>query len=124
MIRHSDFGFRISASRRWDARRLLLTIVICAVAVAAAALLAIAVGSNGAGWPSASIRRFREESVINAALIGAALAGAGVAYQAILRNPLADPYLLGVSSGASLMAYLWQLPLFAAIDTPSAMPRC
>jgi iron complex transport system permease protein len=115
LIRHSDFGFRISPSRRWDARRLLLTILLCAAAVALAALLAISVGSNGAGWPAAAIRRFRAESVINAALIGAALAGAGVAYQAILRNPLADPYLLGVSSGASLMAYLWQLPLFAAI---------
>jgi iron complex transport system permease protein len=38
-----------------------------------------------------------------------------VAYQAILRNPLADPYLLGVSSGASLLAYVWQLPVFAAV---------
>ena len=35
------------------------------------------------------------------------MAAAGVVYQAILRNPLADPYLLGVSSGASLMAYVW-----------------
>jgi iron complex transport system permease protein len=40
--------------------------------------------------------------VVLAAIVGAALAGAGVAFQAILRNPLADPYILGVSSGAGL----------------------
>lgn len=37
-----------------------------------------------------------------AALVGAALATAGAAYQAVFRNPLADPYLLGISSGAAL----------------------
>lgn len=51
---------------------------------------------------------------MDSALVGAALAAAGVAYQAVLRNPLADPYLLGVSSGASLAAYLWRLPAIAA----------
>ena len=54
-------------------------------------------------------------NVLPASLIGAALAAAGVAYQAILRNPLADPYLLGVSSGATLTAYLWRLPVIATI---------
>ena len=39
-------------------------------------------------------------------MVGAALAAAGVTYQAVLRNPLAEPYLLGVSGGASLLAYL------------------
>lgn len=48
--------------------------------------------------------------VLLASLVGAALSAAGVAYQAILRNPLAEPYLLGVSSGASLAAYLWRFP--------------
>ena len=40
--------------------------------------------------------------VILAAIVGAALASSGVVFQAILRNPLADPYILGVSSGAGL----------------------
>ncbi len=40
--------------------------------------------------------------VILAALVGAALACSGVILQAILRNPLADPYILGISSGAGL----------------------
>ena len=42
--------------------------------------------------------------VILAALVGAALASSGAALQAILRNPLADPYILGISSGAGLGA--------------------
>ncbi len=46
--------------------------------------------------------RVRLPRVILAALVGAALAAAGVVLQAILRNPLADPYILGISSGAGL----------------------
>lgn len=38
------------------------------------------------------------------ALAGAALAGSGAAYQGLFRNPLADPYLIGVASGAGLGA--------------------
>src|SRR5687768_12594564 len=40
------------------------------------------------------------------ALVGAALAGSGAAYQGLFRNPLADPYLIGVASGAALGAVL------------------
>src|SRR5207244_6962061 len=56
--------------------------------------------------------------ILQASLIGAALAAAGVVYQAVLRNPLAEPYLLGVSSGASLASYLWQLPGLAIATGP------
>lgn len=38
------------------------------------------------------------------ALVGAALAGSGATYQGLFRNPLADPYLIGVASGAGLGA--------------------
>lgn len=41
-----------------------------------------------------------------AALVGAALACAGAVFQALLRNPLADPYILGISSGAGLGSIL------------------
>ncbi len=44
--------------------------------------------------------------VATGALVGAALASAGVVFQAILRNPLATPFTLGVSAGASLGAML------------------
>jgi iron complex transport system permease protein len=39
-----------------------------------------------------------------AAIVGAGLAGAGVVFQGVLRNPLADPFLIGVSAGAALGA--------------------
>ncbi|MBN9609792.1 MAG: iron ABC transporter permease [Actinobacteria bacterium] len=42
--------------------------------------------------------------VVLAALVGAMLAGGGAAYQGVLRNSLADPYLLGVAAGAGLGA--------------------
>ena len=50
------------------------------------------------------IWQIRLPRVLLAALVGGSLALAGVAYQGIFRNPLADPYLLGVASGASLGA--------------------
>jgi iron complex transport system permease protein len=43
----------------------------------------------------------RAPRVLLGALVGAALSAAGVAFQALLRNPLADPYVLGVSGGAA-----------------------
>jgi iron complex transport system permease protein len=58
----------------------------------------------------------RLRRVFLAAFVGAALACSGVVLQAILRNPLADPYILGISSGAGLGAIVavlagvgWQL---------------
>ncbi|MGB6546594.1 MAG: iron ABC transporter permease [Candidatus Acidiferrales bacterium] len=42
--------------------------------------------------------------IVLGALVGAALSVAGAGYQALLRNPLADPYVLGVSSGSALGA--------------------
>jgi iron complex transport system permease protein len=46
-------------------------------------------------------------------LTGAALGGSGAAYQGVFRNPLADPYLLGIASGAGLgaiVAMTWHWP--------------
>ncbi len=42
--------------------------------------------------------------VVLAGLVGAMLAGAGASYQGVFRNPLADPYLLGIAAGAGLGA--------------------
>ena len=50
------------------------------------------------------VRQIRLPRVILAALVGAALAVSGTVLQALLRNPLADPYVLGISSGAALGA--------------------
>ncbi len=49
---------------------------------------------------------YRLPRVVLAVLVGAALACSGVVLQAILRNPLADPYILGISSGAGLGAII------------------
>ncbi len=54
--------------------------------------------------------QIRLPRVILAAIVGAALATSGVALQGLLRNPLADPYILGISSGAGLgaiIAVIW-----------------
>ena len=50
------------------------------------------------------IYRVRLPRVIMAVLVGMALSAAGVMYQGLFRNPMADPYIIGISSGASLGA--------------------
>src|SRR5689334_1402419 len=50
------------------------------------------------------VRDLRLPRVALAALIGAGLGMSGVALQGVLRNPLAEPYLLGVSGGAAVGA--------------------
>jgi iron complex transport system permease protein len=95
--------------KQWDLGQLLLTIVAALALWAVLAGACLMVGSTGGiGFPSAEQYGYRLELVLLASLIGAALAASGVVYQAILQNPLADPYLLGVSSGASLAAYVWR----------------
>ena len=58
------------------------------------------------GTTDVIIVKIRLPRVILAAVVGASLAVAGLSYQAIFQNPLAEPYLLGVASGASLGATL------------------
>jgi iron complex transport system permease protein len=58
-------------------------------------------------WPASDeiiLLQLRLPRVLGAALVGAALAIAGTLFQGLLRNPLADPLLLGTSSGAALGA--------------------
>ncbi len=59
------------------------------------------------GWSTTDatiVLDVRLPRVVTAALIGAALSAAGVLFQALLRNPLADPYSIGTSGGAALGA--------------------
>jgi len=66
-------------------------------------------------WPEASgiiVLDIRLPRVILAGIVGAALALAGATYQGLFRNPLADPYLIGVAQGASLGAVIgFMLPV-------------
>jgi len=60
-------------------------------------------------WPetfNTIVFQLRLPHTVLIALTGAALAGSGAAYQGLFRNPLADPYLIGVASGAGLGAVL------------------
>jgi iron complex transport system permease protein len=64
-------------------------------------------GTESAANPDYDIFiKIRLPRIILAGLVGAALACAGVVFQVLLRNPLADPYILGISSGAGLGAII------------------
>jgi iron complex transport system permease protein len=66
-------------------------------------------GAVAADWPpghAAIVWDLRLPRAILAALVGAGLAVTGAALQAVTRNPLADPHLLGISSGAAFGAIL------------------
>jgi cobalamin transport system permease protein len=75
------------------------------VSLAAALVAGLALGP--AGIPpldSAVLWELRAPRVALGALVGGTLATSGAAYQAVFRNPLADPYLLGAAAGAGLGA--------------------
>lgn len=61
------------------------------------------------------VLNIRLPRVVLSGLVGASLAIAGAAFQGLLRNPLADPYTLGVSSGASVGAVI---TLFFKLSIP------
>jgi iron complex transport system permease protein len=92
--------------------------VLAALALAGAGLLSLLAGSVPVsladlfqslqpGTQSTArtiLLSLRLPRTILVAMTGAALAGSGTAYQGLFRNPLADPYLIGVASGAGLGA--------------------
>ena len=89
----------------------LVRIAGCAGALIGAVGLAGAVGPSGLSWSALGtddpvarsiLLEVRLPRILLAATLGAALSLAGAIFQALLRNPLADPYVLGVSGGASL----------------------
>jgi iron complex transport system permease protein len=65
------------------------------------------------------VRELRLPRILLGVLVGAALSVAGTGFQALLRNPLADPYVLGVSSGAAVGAII---SLVVAPSAGVAMP--
>lgn len=99
--------------RAWYWFALLAVLIgIAMVAVAHGAVsvsLADVVGAlRGRGDPTAIaiVRDLRLPRVILGALVGAGLGASGAALQGSLRNPLAEPYLLGVSGGAAVGAVI------------------
>lgn len=67
-------------------------------------VLKLITGADGDGVAKTIVMDFRLPRALIAVLVGAALASAGSSLQGLTGNPLADPYLLGVASGASLGA--------------------
>jgi iron complex transport system permease protein len=92
------------------------------VALAAAMFIGVAIGPAGNGWLqayqlvlgkgdpdsmlSAIIMKIRFPRVVLAAMVGATLSLGGLVFQALLRNPLAEPYILGISGGSAVGAII------------------
>jgi len=98
-------------------RKWIVTIATLAVILLVAVIVGVSIGSTPVSpwsWLSISdetrrmwmgrILDYRLRRVLLAGLIGGALALAGAGFQAILRNPLAEPYLLGVMGGGAFGA--------------------
>ncbi len=77
-------------------------------------------GAGPQGEAARLIASLRVPRVLLAALVGAALALAGAAMQALLKNPLADPFLLGTSGGAAAGAALAALVGVSPLLSPGA----
>jgi iron complex transport system permease protein len=110
-------------------RRLLLLLLL--ILSVASIVLAAAVGSINLGWsewlaavnnPSSDhgelVWRLRLPRALAAWTVGALLALSGCLMQVLLRNPLADPYILGVSGGAAFAALLGMTLGIAATFLP------
>ncbi|MFZ4719294.1 MAG: FecCD family ABC transporter permease [Ilumatobacteraceae bacterium] len=87
-------------SRWWIAA----AVVLLAGAIVLGAMVGPAGGISAANWDI--IWNIRLPRVVLAGIVGSMLSLAGASYQGVFRNPLVDPYLLGVAAGAGLGATL------------------
>ena len=95
------------------ARRIVVALLLLTLALIVTIVVCAGIGSSDAGLgdlfrggdAATTILRLRLPRLLLASIAGAALGAAGAVFQAILRNPLADPYILGVSGGAALGAF-------------------
>jgi iron complex transport system permease protein len=94
--------------------KLLPIILIAAALTAITLMLCLAIGPGAPGQraisfgiPHPDILRLRLTRVGSAAIAGAALGLAGVLLQGLLRNALADPFILGISSGSTVGVMIW-----------------
>jgi iron complex transport system permease protein len=75
-------------------------------ALAPGDVAAVLRGADSTSAAADIVLRIRLPRVVLGVLVGASLAVSGVLFQALLRNPLADPFVLGISGGAALGAIL------------------
>lgn len=85
----------------------LVTVSVLAAAVAAVVVLRLFAGEPFQ-WPDPEVFDVRLFRVVLGCLVGVALASSGVALQTLLRNPLAEPFILGLSTGATVGYLLFQ----------------
>ena len=93
-----------------NSRKFIFLFLLWFLAVPSALIVSLSIGSTGTYiFDVFSNRTLRElildvrlPRVLSAFIVGASLASAGSALQGILRNPLAEPFILGVSGGAAL----------------------
>ncbi len=104
-------------------KRLLLVMALLTVLLAAAMLIALSSGSAresvgaslaiifGQAESNATLEtiiwHLRLPRVLLAVLVGATLSLGGLVFQALLRNPLAEPYILGISGGSEWSKRYW-----------------
>jgi iron complex transport system permease protein len=100
-------------AERFTASRWASSVALCAVVALVAFAVAAALGEQPLDFSEVGRAGSTDEliffslrlpRVVLAALVGAALAASGATLQSLLRNPLADPFVLGVSGGAALGA--------------------
>jgi iron complex transport system permease protein len=89
-------------------RRPALLLLLCLLLAGGAIAFGLAAGSSGWGWPDNPeiFTLIRLPRVLAGFGVGAALGISGTLLQVLTRNPLAEPYVLGISSGASVGALL------------------
>jgi iron complex transport system permease protein len=102
---------------------LILSMAIGSVFIPPADVLGVLSGSLSNETFRTILLDIRLPRTILIALVGAALAGSGATYQGLFRNPLADPYLIGVASGAGLgaiiaMSVKWPYTTFGLFAVP------
>ncbi|MCL2701552.1 MAG: iron ABC transporter permease [Phycisphaerae bacterium] len=81
--------------------RTLLMYLLCLAGATVGVLLLCTLFGQASLWDS-GVWPMRLRRMLTAAIVGAALSTSGMALQGLLRNPLAEPYILGVSSGAGV----------------------
>lgn len=96
----------------------VLSLAVGSVPVDAPALLRAL--SGGTDPQAAIVRELRLPRALAAFAVGGLLALAGAILQVLLRNPLADPYVLGISGGAAVGALAVLLAGFTALAAPAA----
>ena len=109
--------------------RSVLTLALLSGALALACVLGVSWGSSGLmnpfdvreDWQQAVLLDVRLPRVLVGLLVGAALAASGATLQSLFKSPLADPGILGISSGAGLAAVLCIASGMAA-TSPRAIP--